>query len=321
MTLNEVTISSNNANGQDAIHGGGGIFNNGGDLIINASTISSNASDGGGLGNGGGIHIKAGTVQINVSTISGNISVNDGGGIYNNASLSINASTIVNNFADQFGGGIANGPGAGVSTSITNTIVATNTADSGNDVYSYGGSMMSGGYNLIGQDDANDFDSVSTDIGGTSGNPVNPMLGPLADNGGPTFTHALLEGSPAYNAGNPNDQFMDQRGMMVFNGIRDIGSYEAQMQLGTDSFLLTSSQKSIIAPNPTNGLITIKLADTFGDNVNGRVIEIGTGKVIKNFPLNALSNEVSLDELASGVFIVQISSGNYSENHKLVVGK
>ena len=321
MTLNEVTISSNNANGQDAIHGGGGIFNNGGNLIVNASTISNNASDGGGLGNGGGIHIKAGTVEINVSTISGNISVNDGGGIYNNASLSINASTIANNFADQFGGGLANGPAADLLTSLTNTIVANNMADSGKDIYAYDDSLLSGSYNLIGQDDTNDFDSVSTDIEGTSENPVNPMLGPLADNGGPTFTHALLEGSPAYNAGNPEDQFMDQRGMMVFNNFRDIGSFEAQSQLGTDSFLLANSQRSIIAPNPSNGLITINLADTFGENVNGKIIEIGTGKVIMNFKINSLSTEVSLDELASGVFIVQIASGNYFENHKLVVGK
>ena len=63
---------------------------------------------------------------------------------------------------------------------------------------------------------------------------TDPLLGPLQDNGGPTFTHALLPGSPAINAGDPNftpPPVNDQRGChfdRVFNGRIDIGAFEAQ---------------------------------------------------------------------------------------------
>jgi len=65
---------------------------------------------------------------------------------------------------------------------------------------------------------------------------TDPMLGPLQDNGGPTFTQALLPGSPAIDAGDPNftpPPFYDQRGprfRRVFNGRIDIGSFEKQPQ-------------------------------------------------------------------------------------------
>jgi hypothetical protein len=63
---------------------------------------------------------------------------------------------------------------------------------------------------------------------------TDPLLGPLQNNGGPTFTHALLPGSPAIDAGDPNftpPPLNDQRGCSfdrVFNGRIDIGSFEVQ---------------------------------------------------------------------------------------------
>ena len=85
--------------------------------------------------------------------------------------------------------------------------------------------------------------NVSSDDGGGylsgSGDRINtdPMLGPLQDNGGPTFTHELLPGSPAINAGDPNfvpPPYYDQRGPSfdrVRNGRIDIGSFEVQAEI------------------------------------------------------------------------------------------
>src|SRR5262249_34310098 len=67
---------------------------------------------------------------------------------------------------------------------------------------------------------------------GTAANPIDPRLGPLADNGGPTLTHALLPGSPAIDAGNnAYATDFDQRGPgfpRIVNGLIDIGAFEFQ---------------------------------------------------------------------------------------------
>jgi hypothetical protein len=109
---------------------------------------------------------------------------------------------------------------------IRNTIVAGNvTAQDGPDVL---GPMLSLGYNLVSQ---TDFSSgwVATDLTGSADAPLDPRLGPLQDNGGPTPTHALLVGSPALRTGDPTvGGSLDQRGS-VRDPFRshDIGAFEA----------------------------------------------------------------------------------------------
>ncbi|PYJ20253.1 MAG: hypothetical protein DME99_10485 [Verrucomicrobia bacterium] len=105
---------------------------------------------------------------------------------------------------------------------IGNTILNNNSGAS------IDGTISSHGYNISSDDGGSNLtgpgDQINTDL----------MLGPLQDNGGPTFTHALLPGSPAIDAGDPNfapPPFYDQRGprfRRVFNGRIDIGSFEAQ---------------------------------------------------------------------------------------------
>ena len=155
------------------------------------------------------------------STLSGNTGY--GGGVYNSGTATVTNSTLSGNAA-AFGGGIWN---TGTAT-LKNTIVAN--SPSGNNCY---GPITVGGYNL---------DSDNTCGFGTSNNSlsgVDPMLGPLADNGGPTETHALLEGSPAINKGNNafavdpdgNPLQFDQRGQgfaRIVGGSVDIGAFEVQ---------------------------------------------------------------------------------------------
>jgi len=99
---------------------------------------------------------------------------------------------------------------------------------SGENIFNYAGTVTSLGYN-VSSDDGGGFltgpgDQINT----------NPLLGPLQDNGGQTYTHALLPGSPATNAGDPTftpPPFYDQRGPgfdRVVNGRIDVGSFEIQ---------------------------------------------------------------------------------------------
>jgi hypothetical protein len=195
---------------------GGGTFS-GGMLTIANTTISGNtAVNGGGAYNSGG-----GTLAITNSTVSGN-SASSGGGVFNIGVFAITNSTLSANSAAGFGGGILNTQ----TLEIGNTVLKA--GDSGANISNFGGRVTSFGYNLCSDDGGGFFtgpgDQINTD----------PMLGPLQDNGGPTFTHALLSGSPAIDAGDPNftpPPYYDQRGpdfWRVRNGRIDIGSFEVQ---------------------------------------------------------------------------------------------
>lgn len=319
MSVTNLTVDNNTASGPDAAHGGGGIFNNGGTLNLNNSTLSNNISDGA-LGNGGGLHVKTGTVNVMLTTFSGNTSANHGGGIYNNDMLFLNAVTIANNSAVSNGGGIANNSTA--SPSLKNTIVALNTAAMGSNLSNANGNYTSNGYNLIGQDEANVFPASANDLEGTVAMPINPLFGTLANNGGTTFTLALLQNSPAFNAGDPTDMFNDQIGSMVFGGIRDIGAFEAQSTLGINDLVFTNNKKSILYPNPSvNGMVTIQITSNFGNNVSGRLIEIGSGKVVQSFTLNNVSSLLNFSNLSSGIYVVELVSDIQTETHKLVLAR
>ena len=155
----------------------------------------------------------AGSAAITNSTISGNTTTAAGGGILTSAAatLTLLNSTVANNAAIT-GGGIAR---LGGSVQLRTTIVAANTpADCL-------GTVVSVGANL----DSDDSCSLitMTDIPG-----VDPLLDPLADNGGPTETHALRVGSPAVDAGNDAiAPATDQRGLPRV-GPSDVGAFESQ---------------------------------------------------------------------------------------------
>jgi len=197
-------------------------------LIAN-STISGNATDSAGGG------VIGGRLTIVNSTISGNSSAFDGGGIYAaNGAVYLYNVTITNNIADSDNDSIGSGGGIAVFSpgvlTARNTIIAGNIDNSnpGNVLPDCVGAMISGGYNLI-------QIVTCTITGDSTGNITNrdAVLGPLQDNGGPTFTHALLTNSPATDDGNPagcTDQNgtlldTDQRGY-VRNGVCDMGAYE-----------------------------------------------------------------------------------------------
>jgi hypothetical protein len=109
---------------------------------------------------------------------------------------------------------------------VENSIVAENRGElsSVSDVFDFAGTFVSGGYNLIGNGRGapTAFDGPGDQVG-TRAAPIDARLGPLQDNGGPTFTHGLRAGSPALNAGDPTftpPPDFDQRGP-GFSRVRD----------------------------------------------------------------------------------------------------
>jgi len=295
VTISNCTISGNGAPGGS----GGGIYNSNSTMTVNASTLSgNNASVGGGILNDG--EYGSAMLAVNASTLSGNWA-NYGGGIFNdggygNATLTINVSTFSTNTAGG-GGAIING-GAWGGSSVTLTINAgtfsgnsagdggiendgrfdgsatleigdtiLNAGTSGATIFSLAGTVTSDGYNLSSDDGGGYLTSTADQIN------TNPLLGPLQNNGGPTFTHALLWGSPAIDQGNryaaPGLHLnTDQRGFqrpIDFPGIpnafggdgSDIGAFEAQKPLGGNPLRLTRPAES------GNGSFQFSFTNTF----------------------------------------------------------
>ncbi len=256
VTLSRLTIRN----------GDGGISNNQGTLTItNCAIVGNNAFQ-----SGAAINSYFGSVTINNSTVSGNLATNSvvfGGGILNEGSMTINNSTITRNTVQgeyaaggdiyndgtltinnsTITGGIAANGGGGIynfgAVSLQNTIVANN-PNGGN----CSGTFTSNGYNLSSDGTCN-FNSTG-DLNNTD-----PNLGPLRNNGGPTKTQALLSGSPAIDAGNPNGCTdssgnllkTDQRGKprpdREDSGGCDMGAYERQTNWGIrDAFFLLAPE-------------------------------------------------------------------------------
>jgi hypothetical protein len=281
LTINNSTLTANSAQGGPAGFGsgsssdspghfagkgmGGGIYMSDGTLTINSSTLSDNRAHGGdagsmylepGDGYGGGLYIAGGTVSINNSTLADNQAIF---GVFTPGIASGNS----------YGGGIYNAAGPSA-LEMYDTIVADNSAHSaGPDL---DGSVTSLGHNLIGNSTGGSGFAASDLVN------VNPRLGPLQNNGGPTQTRALIAGSPAIDAGdNANAPVYDQRGPgfeRVVNGTIDIGALEAENGGATQAGNLAISgfPSSIKAGVFDNFTVTALNADgTIDINYAGKV--------------------------------------------------
>jgi hypothetical protein len=253
LTVRNSTLSGNSAGNGANTTGGGGIMNNGGTVTVQNSTFSGNVARVNSLG--GGILNNNGTVTVENSTFSGN-SAGVGGGIRNWGTLVVTNSTFSGNSASLAGGGIAHDYSGGVLLSMSNTIIAN--SSSGGDCYNYH-SVPLNNHNLI--EDGSCGPTLSGD----------PLLGSLADNGGLTWTFALLPGSAAIDAGNETAcPATDQREVARPQGAAcDIGAYESQ------GFLLTKTggdnQSTSINTTFTQPLV-ISVTSAFSEPVNGGAV-------------------------------------------------
>ena len=222
-----VSLDSSTISGNSAVtgHGRGGYgagIGATGHVSVAYSTISGNSAS----GQGGGIESDA--LTMFESTVSGNDAFAFGG-VYARTSAHIYNSTLVKNRSRQNSGGLYVFSAAGIR--LESSIVALNTADGA--PYDLGSDVsgpIAGANNIVivASGAAVPADTISVD----------PKLGPLQDNGGPTQTHALQTGSPAIDAGNnvPNST-SDQRFFKRVSGPRiDIGAIEFVDSIFANSF-------------------------------------------------------------------------------------
>ncbi|MDA8564066.1 right-handed parallel beta-helix repeat-containing protein [Mariniblastus sp.] len=238
----DVSLISSVVSGNRTLGDGGGIYAKG-DVSVIRSTVSGNNGSGVNV-NGGGIFAN-GDVSVISSTVSGNSASGsgtafagvNGGGIFANGDLSVISSTVSGNTAGDVGGGIFVINNSS-SITISNSIVAGNTDGGGAPDLRSGTNSLAISYSLIGATDLT-ITGNGNQVG-TLMSPLDPLLGPLADNGGPTQTLALLAGSPAIDAGSDAlaaGLSSDQRGFPFVRAFDDptasgasvdIGSFEVQ---------------------------------------------------------------------------------------------
>ena len=218
---------------------GGGLWidNDSGAIVeIYDSTFSNNrALDGGGIYNDlQAPPLNGGATYLENVTISSNIASDQGGGIFNDGHLSANHTTIYRNVANSDGGagGIFDDtpePAPPRTTEYQNTIIAGNTPSDCAHTWTTGTPFVSQGNNVLGDGTCDDSGPDDISPGTDSGSNVDPRLGPLADNGGPTETHEVLAESPAIDAAESGDSCpeFDQRGVERPTGAGcEIGAYE-----------------------------------------------------------------------------------------------
>ncbi len=263
--------------------------------VTNSSFTNNSAPTGGAIDAWNG-----GTLTVTNSTFTGN-SATSGGGIYKTytGQMTLTNDTFAGNSASSSGGGIRNfGP-----ATLTNVIVATNSAPVGPDIY---GGSGSAGHNLIGT--TSDANGITDGVNGDIVTPT-PLLGTLGDNGGSTQTIPLLPGSPAINAGTaagaPNS---DQRGRSRVD-TPDIGAFESQ------GFTLTKTggdnQSTLVNTAFTSPLAVAIAPVNAGEPVNGGQVTFtapttGAGATFSGNPATIIS-----DGTASLTATANDSAGTY----------
>ncbi len=274
LELKDSTVSGNKTSLSDFCgNHGGGITNEGSTATITGSTIKNNSSI-----FGGGVDNFA-TLILQNSTLSGNSASSGGGGLRAAAGTNSLANvTLVDNSASTGGGVMVDNR---ATTAVKNTIIA------GNDSSNCTGSLASSGHNM---EDANacGLDSDSANPDATDGDWVNtdPMLGPLQNNGGPTETHALLDGSPAIDTGGSPFPPTDQRGVARPQATAsDIGAFELEAVKHTFASLCDKVKEFVSSKGIANSLyVKLEAAE--------RAAERGNTKTAEN-NLEAFKHEVN----------------------------
>ncbi|EMB19109.1 Pentaxin [Rhodopirellula europaea 6C] len=329
LTILDSEFESNNATGAE-----GGAIRNSGDLTIERTTFTDNWSSnslGGALYQAG-----TGTATITDSLFVGNSStLNSGGAIYGAGVLTITNTTFSGNSAGASHHGSAifvtngtttlqnvtatgntHGDGGAVRVTSTgtldirNTIIAGNTGGGADDLSSVG-TINDLGYNLIGDGTGQSVlvDGVNGNQVGTSGSPLDPMLEALADNGGATWTHALLGASTAIDAGSNTDAPpADQRGVARDSSV-DIGAYEFVAPIGLLAHYKFDPQTGATdsSENSLDGTFVgnASIDTTSGTNQvgNGKLTLDGTGDYVD------LTSSISrFDDLSEGTISAWVNT-------------
>jgi uncharacterized delta-60 repeat protein len=227
-TEGTLTITNSEISGNTAGTFGGGVHNQSGTTTVLGTTISGNT----GVFGGGAANMAGQTMTFTNATLSGNTGTNQGGGLFTRGTTTLTNSTITANTGT--GGGLFIESGT---TTLNNTIVSGNKqGTTPSDVN--GAVVNTSANNLVGVNTSLTGITNGTNNNqiGTAATPIDPLLQPLANNGGLTKTHALGQNSPALGKGITtvaNYSVYDQRGAARDNGTPDIGAYEVNHPLAT----------------------------------------------------------------------------------------
>jgi CSLREA domain-containing protein len=341
-TLTSVTFDDNSA------PGGGGMYNeiNSHPVLTNVTFSGNSASD-----RGGGMYNFGGSPTLTNVTFSGNSATIWGGGMYNNinSSPTLTNVTFSDNTASHSGGGMYNRDSSPTLTNVTfsdnsalygggmynvfssptliNVIIA-NSVSLGDCVNDSSALNAASRNNLI-EDAANACGLTN----GVNGNIVgfDPLLDPLADNGGFTQTFALQGNSPAINKGtNTGCPATDQRGVTRPQGTKcDIGAYEKEhisntlkSQGANDGWILESSETSGVGGTLNKGAATFNLGDDVANKQYRAILSFNTASL----PDNAVVTKVTLKVRRQGVtgggnpvnifqgFMIDIRKGSFGTN-------
>ena len=324
LALSLTRITGNTTAGEG---GGIGIIN--GDVSIADTTIDGNQANG---GRGGGIGLLnngiAGTATIRSTTISANTASVNGGGIAAlNMGIDLENVTLSGNNSDASGGGISYDNNVdNVTRSIRFSTITSNTSLAGGSNLSATGSPIDvsgtifndgvvaappGVLNSLG----NNLDSGSTAGFSEPTDLVNtdPMIGPLQDNGGPVFTHALLGSSPAIDAGPATGPATDAHGFLRpvdgdGNGsvLFDIGAFEAESAaaLFVDDVMVDedagTATITVRMPAPVTGGFTVDFATADGTAnqpgdytaTSGTLTFVGNANEIQTFTVPIIDDDI-----------------------------
>jgi predicted outer membrane repeat protein len=274
LTVHRSTISNNSS----GANGGGIAIGNPLPIEITESTLAFNQAH----GDGGAIYHSSGApLTITQSTISGNESQGSGGGTFNvdsggpiRADLTIRHSIVTNNTSDsdQNGSGAVGGVfDIEMVVILDHAIIAGNTDHTNSVSDLWHGFGLDARFSLIGDGDTGTGtlpeapvgmpDANGNLVGGPVNGVIDPMLGSLSDNGGPTQTHALLAGSPAIDAGDPAfipPPTNDQRGAPYGRVVDGDGTGGARIDMGPFEFVPSAGPE---LPGDYNGNDTVDAAD------------------------------------------------------------
>ena len=310
VNLVQVTVDGNEIDTPMPGNGGGLHAGGAASVQVDRSTFSNNAAR-----EGAGLWIAGPSrLILDRSTVSTNASTEDGGGVYDNggAEITLRDATIALNTAGGNGGGLLSQSEA---FSFTNTVLAYNMADGM-------GADCSGAFDT---DFAFVQDASGCDLDGDPMTGMDPVLGPLADNGGPTLTHLPDANSPLIDAGSsPFD--VDQRGMPRVIEQADIGSVEAGGGLAAEDPVAATREWKLLpaAPNPSTTAATLRfttaeaapvriaLYNVLGQHVQTAFDGVGT-------PGTEQSIALDVSRLPAGLYVARMTGPEVSVTRRLTV--
>ncbi len=316
LTVTDCSLSNNTsttAGGAIAQPSGGGT------TLIRCTFSGNSAADGGALFNQSFYQISLPPIilpaylHVTNCTFSGNTGTSGGSAAYNvalnggaTAQLLMMHCTVSGNTGNFALFNLASG-----SLFVGGSIVANN--GNGPDTGAAGPPVISLGYNLVSRADG--FATATGDRTGTVASPLDPSLGPLGNNGGPTLTHALLPSSPALNAGNPNTSGIpatDQRGPgfpRVQLGRIDMGAFEAEC-FGSITVVSTNDNGAGTLREALNDVCAGGTI-TFDPALNGQIITLTSGQL-------AVTKDVSIVGPGPGQLTVRRSSAGGTPAFRLL---